>query len=214
MLLMDKREKKSSENRKSARIADSFTINYKIIPQNEFEKKAPFYIDRRTSNRPAGKRYDVDAFPLDWSSLESEVDYNPFLARIFSYLDKKIDMVLYKQEEILKHFTPRDKPHETDKTGECIDISASGISMLIPEELKKETILELSIEPLIYPPFRIIALGEVTRVNLTRNKEKSGYVVSTTFAAINEDDREELIKYIFKRQRELISSKKHSDDFF
>jgi len=36
--------------------------------------------------------------------------------------------------------------------------------------------------------------------------------VSVTFTAINEDDRESLIKYIFQRQRELISSRKRSDD--
>lgn len=211
---MVKKEKIYSGNRKSARIPDTFIINYKIIPQKVFEEKASFYIDRRTSNRPASKRYDPDAFSLDWSSIENDLDYSPFLAKIFSYMDKKIDMLLYKQEEILKHFASQDKQHVTGKTGECIDISASGINMLVPEKLQKETILELSIEPPIYPPFCIIALGKVRRVNLTRNKEKSGYVISTNFVAINEDDREELIKYIFKRQRELISSKKRSDDFF
>ena len=211
---MPTKGKKLSGDRKSARIPDSFTINFTMISRKEFDKKAPFYLDRRTSNRPSSKRYEADAFSLDWSSLENERDYNSFLAKIFSCLDKKIDMILYKQEEILKHFTPQDQRDETYESGECIDLSGSGVNMLIPEKLKKETILELSIEPPIYPPFRIVALGEITRVNLTRNKEKTGYEISTTFVAINEDDREELIKYIYRRQRELISSRKKSDGFF
>ena len=211
---MSKKGNKSSESRKSARIRDSFTIHYKIISQQEFEEKASFYLDRRTANRPPSKRYGSDTFSLDWASLESEIDYNPFLVKIFSYLDKKIDMLLYKQEEIIKHYTHQDQQQETRETGKCIDISGTGLSMLIPEKLKKDTILELSIEPPIYPPFRIVTLGEVGRVISTKAKGKSGYDISTTFVSINEDDREELIKYIFKRQRELISSKKQSDDFF
>ncbi len=211
---MPKKGNQLSESREAARIRDSFTIYYKIIAQKEFEKKASFYVDRRTANRPSLKRYDADAFSLDWSSLESDIGYSPFLVKIFSYLDKKIDMLLSKQKEILKHCALQDQPQETREAGECIDISSSGLSMLIPEKLKKETILELSIEPPIYPPFRIVTLGEVTRTGLTKNKGKRGYEASTTFVSINEDDREELIKYIFKRQRELISSKKRSDSFF
>lgn len=211
---MGKKGNKLSADRKSARIDDSFTIYYKIITQKEFKEKASFYIDRRTANRPRSRRYDANASSFDWSSLESERVYDPFLVKMFSYLDNKIDMLLYKQEEILKHFSLQDGLQETRVTGDCVDISGSGLSMLIQEELKKETILELSIEPLIYPPFRVVTLGEVTRVSLTKNKEKSGYEISTTFVSINEDDREELIKYIFKRQRELISSKKRSDGSF
>ncbi len=211
---MTKKINKLSDNRKSARVDDSFTIYYKVISQKEFDKKASFYIDRRTSNRPSSKRYDADSYSLDWSSLESELDYNPFLAKIFSYLDKKIDAILYNQEQMLKHFTLEGSPSETRETGECIDISGSGVSMLLPEKLNKATILEITIEPPNYPPFTIIALGEVRRISLTKKKGKRGYEISTTFVSINEDDREEFIKYIFKRQRELISSKKRSDDFY
>ena len=84
---MDKKRNNYSENRESARILDCFPINYKIITRNESEKIVSVFINRRTSNRPASKRYDADAFFLDWSSLENEVDYNPFVVQIFSYLD-------------------------------------------------------------------------------------------------------------------------------
>ena len=48
---------------------------------------------------------------------------------------------------MLKHSTLEGSPSETRETGECIDISGSGVSMLLPEKLNKETILELTIEP-------------------------------------------------------------------
>jgi len=83
--------------------------------------------------------------------------------------------------------------------------------MLIPENLSNETLLELTIEPHIHPAIQIIALGKITRVSPSRDNERSGYEISVAFTAINEDDREALIKYIFQRQRELISSRKRSD---
>ena len=210
---MEKRNNNYSENRKSARIPDSFQIHYKMITQKEYEKLSTFYINRRTANRPASKRYEADALALDWISLENETGYNPFLVQLLSYIDKKMDMILFRQEEILKHLTPSEQKGSINDTGECIDISGTGLNILTDQNLKKETILELLIEPIIYPPVHIVTLGKVLRTKATRKKERSGFEVSVRFTSINEDDREELIKYIFKRQRELISSRKKTDDF-
>jgi hypothetical protein len=49
-------KKEPSSNRKAVRIPDAFTISYKIITQEEYDKKAPIYIGRRTINRTAIKR--------------------------------------------------------------------------------------------------------------------------------------------------------------
>ena len=208
---MGEEEKNNSDNRDAVRIQDSFPVKYNIITQKEYEKKEPLYISRRTINRSAGKKNEAEAFSFDWSAIEDEEDFDPVLIKILFHLDQKIDIVLARQDEILKKITSQDHEEDIYETGECIDISGTGVNMFIPESLNKDTLLELNIEPHIHPAIQIIALGKVTRVCPSRDKEKSGYEISVVFTVINEDDREALIKYIFQRQHELISSRKRSD---
>ena len=208
---MGEKEKNNSDNRNAVRIHDSFPIKYNIITQKEYDKKESLYISRRTINRTAGKRKEAGAFSFSWSSIEDEEDFDPVLVKILFHLDQKIDKVLARQDEILKKITSQDQEEDIYETGECIDISGTGVNMLVSENLSKETLLELNIEPPIHPAIQIIALGKITRVCPSRDKEMSSYESSVAFTAINEDDRELLIKYIFQRQSELISFKKRSD---
>lgn len=214
-MLMKKNRNKASENRISVRLPDTFTIEYKIVPQKDFDKIIPFYVDRRTADRSKSKRYDADMLSLDLSSLANEAGSSPLLTKILHaldnklyYMDKKIDVILQNQGVRLDRFSPRDQHQKTYKTGTCTNISGSGLCMLIPEKIKEDSILELNIEPIIQPPLRIAVLGKVVRVVLTKKKEKKSYKISTIFEVINEEDREELIKYIFKRRRGLTSSEK------
>ncbi len=208
---MGEEEKRNSGNRDAVRIHDSFSIKYNIITQKEYDSKESLYISRRTINRSAGKRKEAAALSFDWSAIEDEEDFDPLLVKILFRLDQKLDIVLARQDEILKKITSQDHEEDIYETGECIDISGTGVNMLVSENLSEETLLELNIEPPIHPAIQIIALGKVTRVCPSRDKEKSGCEISVVFSAINEDDREALIKYIFQRQQELISSRKRSD---
>ena len=209
---MDKNEKDFSDKRKSARIPDSFLLNYKIISRMDFEKKAPLYKNRRTVERLKTSRYDTNMFDLDWASLENERDYSPSLTKILSYMDRKLDMILYKQNTILQRIQSPEQKTEEHELGKCADISGNGLKMFLDREIKKETILELSIEPPIYPPLYIAALGKPVRICSKIDEGKKVYEVSVKFNAINEDDREDLIKYIFMRQRKLIALKKNKND--
>ena len=208
---MSEEEKNNSDNRDAVRIHDSFPIKYDIITQKEYDKRETLYISRRTINRLAGKRKEAEVFSFDWSSIEEEEDFDPVLVKVLFHLDQKINKVLARQDEILKKIASQDHEEDIYETGECIDISGTGINMFIPEDLNKDTLLELNIEPPIHPAIQIIALGKVARVSPSRDKEMSGYEISVAFTAINEDDREALIKYIFQRQRELISFRKKGD---
>ncbi len=208
---MGEEKRNNSENRDAVRIHDSFPIQYNIITQKEYDRKESLYISRRTINRSAGKRKETEAFSFDWSSIEDEEDFDPVLVKILFRLDQKIDIVLARQDEILKKITSQDHEEDVYETGECVDISGTGVNMLIARNLSNGTLLELNIEPPIHPAIQIIALGKITRVSPSRDNEKSGYEISVEFTAINEDDREALIKYIFQRQSELISFKKRSD---
>ncbi len=209
---MNEKYENSEEGRNSVRIPDSFTINYNIVTQKEYNKKASLYISRRTANRAGVKNSEAEAFSFDWSHIEEEVDFDPVLVKILFYLDQKIDKVLSNQEKILNKLDTAEEMFDVSEAGECIDISGSGVHMFVTEELKPGSLLELTIEPPINPPIQIILLGKLSRICQSKDRENKDFEVSVTFTAINEDDRETLIKYIFQRQRELISSRKKSDD--
>ena len=209
---MSKKTKNIDERRNSVRILDSFNINYNIVTQKEYNKKASIFISRRTASRSATRSSDTEAFSFDWSHIEDEVDFDPVLVKILFYLDQKIDKIISNQDRILKNFDTEEEVQELSETGECIDISGSGTHMLVTEELNPGTLLELTIEPPFNTSIQIILLGEISRISKSNDKENNGFEASITFTAINEDDRENLIKYIFQRQRELISSRKKSGD--
>jgi hypothetical protein len=209
---VSKKTKNRDERRNSVRILDSFNINYNIVTQKEYNKKASIFISRRTASRSATRSSDTEAFSFDWSHIEDEVDFDPVLVKILFYLDQKIDKIISNQDIILKNFDTEEEVQELSEAGECIDISGSGAHMLVTEELNPGTLLELKIEPPFNTSIQIILLGEISRISKSKDKENNGFEASITFTAINEDDRENLIKYIFQRQRELISSRKKSGD--
>jgi hypothetical protein len=209
---VNKKDKNADERRNSVRVLDSFTINYNIVTQKEYNKKASLYISSRTASRSATRSSDTEAFSFDWSHIEDEVDFDPVLVKILFYLDQKIDKVISNQERILKKFDTAEEVQEVSESGECIDISGSGVHMLVTEELIPDTLLELTIKPPINASLQIILLGKLSRIRQSKDMENNGFEASITFTAINEDDRENLIKYIFQRQRELISSRKKSGD--
>ncbi len=202
--------KESSGNRKAVRIPDTFTINYNIITREEYDKKAPLYIGRRTINRTVIKQ-KTSMLPFDWSHIEDEVDFDPVLVKIMFYLDQKIDIILSNQEKILKKLETEDL-QDIPASGDCIDISATGVNMLIKEKLNENALLELTIAPPNNPAIHITSLCKLMRICPSKDKEKKCFEVSLIFTAINEDDREELIKYIFQRQREMIYISKRSND--
>ena len=209
---MNKKNENSAESRNSVRIPDYFTIYYNVVTQKEYDKNAPLYISRRTANRPGLRKNEGELFSFDWSHIEGEVDFDPVLVKILFYLDQKIDKVISNQEKIIEKFDTVEEVKDLSAAGECVDISGSGVNMLVTEELNQGSLLELKIEPHINPPIQIILLGKLSRICQSKDKDNNAFEVSITFTAINEDDRESLIKYIFHRQRELISSRKKSDD--
>ena len=210
--LVSEKNENSEESRNSVRIPDSFTINYNIVTQKEYNKKSPLYISRRTANRSGAKSSELEAFSFDWSHIEDEVDFDPVLVKILFYMDQKMDKIISNQEKILSRVDTVEEVQDVFETGECIDISGTGVHMLVTGKLSPDSLLELTIEPPINPPIKIVLLGKLSRACQSSDNENNDFEVSVTFTAINEDDRESLIKYIFQRQRELISSRKRSDD--
>jgi len=110
-------------------------------------------------------------------------------------IQKEVNTLL----EIIRGFMTKILDEEVSET---IDISGGGFSFYSEREISPGTRFNLRLETQDPPYLSIPAVGEVRRCE----RANSHYCVCVKFVDINELDREELIKYIFEKQRILLQS--------
>lgn len=92
------------------------------------------------------------------------------------------------------------------KEGQRENISGGGIKLHSPEDLANGTLLKLQFElPEAYHPITIFAIGEVVWSKGLRKTiaNKKMYEVGVKFISIKEADRQKIVRYVFKKQREV-----------
>jgi len=192
------------EQRENVRAKDRLQVTYRII---ESEDISP------TEN---AERY----FPLIWTKyptsiiLEETEDTGPKILPHIIDLNRKIDLLV----ELLIH---RDSPPSLEIVQyKDVCISASGIKLNIGEPSNPGQKIALCIILPFAPPAKLFVLGEITRSILLApvlNEEGTLYETGIRFLNIHEEDCEKIIRYIFKRQRDLLkeirrlTNEEHSD---
>ncbi len=148
-------------------------------------------------DKGTGLKYeDVEAYSrliMEKHKLQETKEVNPVLLELLVYLKRKLELLEQKLE------------------GECklcfehraftLDLSGGGFSMHFEKELKKNVLLDTFIDVPLFPKPGIRALGKVVDCK----KEADGYLVRVAFEFIREDDREDLIKFVFIKQREILA---------
>ncbi len=199
---MDERD----EGRRFARVEDSFPVIFTVISKDEYKDIKDEYITRRTQDRME-KSYLFEIQSWDSKTRRQIAHLDPTLVRVIKDIYEKLDMILglLKQKDIITG--------EQRSEGICLDISGVGLRLTCNKKVDKGTVLKLTISPPGTPQFTVIALGEVVRITETGNEknQKDSHELAIEFIAINEDDKEEIIGYTFKRQRELLQSKRRID---
>jgi len=90
---------------------------------------------------------------------------------------------------------------------ELLNISGSGISLMMEEEVAIGDILEIRIVLETYPAKVLYLLGEVVRISETPKKPNTS-TVSIQYLNIDETVRNEIIKFDFKKHRERLITRK------
>ena len=90
-----------------------------------------------------------------------------------------------------------------------IDISGAGVSFFSDQIYKKGDIIEIGVVLPLEMPVLIKAVGEIVG-DPQKNSENNQYFYTIQFNTISRDDRELIIRYTFKRQRELINISRKS----
>jgi hypothetical protein len=136
---------------------------------------------------------------LDEVMAGEEIDAR--LLAILRHLDAKLDRVI----DLLKQRDTQDHQFEA----KAIDISAVGLKLISSQHIQVGTLLHLAISLPSAPS--LSAIGEVKHIDQQLEEDDTPcYHIGVGFREIHEEDREEIIRYTFKKQRKLIRSKSSS----
>jgi len=120
----------------------------------------------------------------------------------------EIQSIHRKLDFIIKQLGQSDEENVFRKQPEEVNLSGSGMRFKTNESLQSGEYLEMKLVLPIASGVIIDLIGQVVRCNALSsdecNNKKGLYETAVTFVAINADDREFIIRYVFKRQRELL----------
>ncbi|MDQ7032423.1 MAG: PilZ domain-containing protein [Desulfonauticus sp.] len=145
----------------------------------------------------------ADAMPLflgcvdcsskpDLSSVKS--NYLPQeLLDFLSHMDNKLDL-------ILSFFSQKDVEQDYPGAGEIIEISGAGLRFSTDQKIEPGEYLEAAIFLSSLPPVVIGVVGKIIRKEELHNKA----VYAFEYVNIRESDREQIVQFVFKEQRELL----------
>lgn len=186
--------------RDSIRVAVSFPLSYTPISEKEFESIKDSYCLHSTSDREGRPSQQQDLPPIKEMEREMEESLGRGFVQMWRLIDHKLNLIYSA--------LTKERLEEWKRETTCIELSALGLKLLERNEsIKSDGRLKMRISPFTYPPFSISVLGTIQRTE--EKKDNHGdllYKTAVVFDAINQDDQESLIAYLFKRQREIIRS--------
>ncbi|MBW1938196.1 MAG: PilZ domain-containing protein [Deltaproteobacteria bacterium] len=168
--------------RKHIRVDNILKINYKKISQKHYikHKDKPLIIYKNIFGEPF-KTPEIEEVNL---KLLYELIYQTNLK-----MDRILDMLEGKRTE--KYAVSEN---------ENVNISGAGIRFAADQAFSIGDIIALRI--FLATQTQINVLGEVRKV--IESEKKGKYFIAVKFVELSENDREMIIKYVFKRQREIL----------
>ena len=188
-------DQKGEEKREFVRTDLSILATLAPIGQNELGRKLS--LKQVFSSDRDETRDDPDAETPD-STKNAIYDLAEFLIRIDEKIDRITDFL------------------GIDQTGEdslqvirTLNISGSGISMVITRPLEIGQLLDISLSIPDFPLGVFRARGEVMRSSQLKGEESHLYEAGIRFLDLNEEQRERLISFTFRQQRRTIRQRKN-----
>jgi len=195
--LQESFERKGIPDRSHSRVPVSFPIRFLPVSKEEAERLHHLY-----PQRPSRERTDVASYAPATAQQATPGTMSAAILAHLERIERKLDQLLGASGVAPE----KEEKEQTLETGQCIDLSASGLLFSSRWAMGKGWFLKLIIDTPEPQPFSVVALGRVVRVD--QEADSSLYVTACQFEAIHEEDREEIIAYIFKRHRELAQSRR------
>lgn len=190
--------KDSGQARGSARTKERFPIEYEVITDKELQLVKPMYLEARTSERgegPMGAGEGSDAF-ASIGVPPAQIMMFQQTMRAFKHLEDKLD-------EVLKGLGGAVSEGKKLSKAMCVDLSSGGMRMITAQPIKRGALVKLVLTLPPLHPVVVIAVGKIVKASPLRlGSGKKAIETAIAFEAINENDREEIVAYSFKRQRQ------------
>ncbi len=187
-------DRKVKEKREYVRTELSIQANLVPIDQNELNRK----------------RYLKQMLSIDDDETVGEVDSNrPGLSKQAFYdLFELLIQTNEKINRIMDFLGLKQMDDESLQVIRTVNISGSGISLVITQPLVIGQFLDISLSIPGFPMGVFRAQGEVKRISPLTGRESHLYEVGIQFLNLNEHQRERLISFTFRQQRQMIRRRK------
>jgi len=203
-LRIDSNINPEEEKRQNVRIYDKIYYTAKFIAHTSDKGTAT----SEALLRVRSNRLIIDSFlkgkygfpGLDETPHTSEPPFNQALWEVNRKLDLLIHMFLADDFMPLMKAAPKD-----------VNISASGMKFISETQYEEGDLIEINMILPMMPLLFIRVLGEVLRTKglASFDDEKRDYAVAARFIQLDPESREDIIRYLFKRQREILRDMKH-----
>jgi hypothetical protein len=170
----------SKEKRSYLRGDVSFKVKFRIVTTEEYE----------TIKNTADQFLSLDKFNPNRHVLD-------FLLQTEEKLDQIL--ALLSNKEVDNGFLDQ---------GIGLNISGSGMSMLVDQPIEPGKILHTSFLLSRYPITSIKVFGEVVRTTTVNENDKTFYDLGIKFLYLNPDDREKIIACVFQSHRRDLRKRK------
>jgi len=191
--------KKNRSKRESVRVRVSFNLLFSLLSKDEYKDIKETYIAHKTSDREGSVPSSLHDISYEISSIDVARNMDPAIATMWVSIEKRLDF-------IISMLSSQGKEELNALEAGCTDICSNGVGFISPGALEVGSLLKMRIFLPISPPMLIVCIGKVLRTAELKgdSSQKKGFKTAAIFIAMNEDDRDKLVGYIFKRQRELI----------
>jgi len=197
--LQESFEKKGIADRSYTRVAVAFPIRFMPVSKEEAQRLLPEY-----AAQPTRERMEAGLPLAGGGQHAAPGTVSAAILAQLERIERKLDQVLSASG------MSAEKGGEVSfETGQCIDLSGSGLLFTSRWAMSKGWFLKLVIETPEPQAMNVVALGRVVRIE--QEAESSLYVTAVHFESIHEEDREELIGFIFKRHREIAQHRRDQD---
>ncbi|MDH5543031.1 MAG: hypothetical protein OEY64_08730 [Nitrospinota bacterium] len=179
----------------------AFPVDYRVLKGEEREDTIQSVQSHRTSDRLALPP-PTEEYPSDLSKFRDFQDIPEPIRKMWLAIDQKLD-------SLIRHIGEKESALGGSMKGIISGISKMGA--VLKCDADEGDYLHIRLSPPAYPPFTIDIVGKVSDARTDPAVPKGRKTCNLRFEALNVDDRELLISYIFKRQREILRGK-HSDE--
>jgi hypothetical protein len=153
-------------------------------------------VNHRTSDRLTTPPPSFADMPEDLAELAEFKKTSPHIFRMWVTLERKLDYLI--------QLTTQSPAYKQDmEECVCTAVSEGGVRLRIKNPTPLEGVIFVSLSFPSYPLLMIDALIHITEC-VPRQETEGEWNITARYDSINNIDLEDVIQYVFKRQREMI----------